>query len=198
MIRLILRIIIIISTAWKKSTVRHLNVGRNSCVYPSAYISTRYNKWGGVKIGTGCRIGNFPSGYKIGWYRPTRISARSQDASIHIGDRSRISGANIYARSSIEIGPCAEIGSGVIITDFNGHITYSFDRTVGEDMPKPIIIGRNVWIGFNSIILKGSVIGDNSIVGAGSVVSGEFPPYSIIKGNPAKIVKIMDPNKFSK
>lgn len=51
-----------------------------------------------------------------------------------------------------------------------------------------IRIGRNVWVGANSVILDGSVIGDNSIVVAGSVVNRRFPPDSIIQGNPAKVI----------
>ena len=51
-----------------------------------------------------------------------------------------------------------------------------------------IRIGRNVWIGANSVILDGTVIGENSIVVAGSVVNRHFPPNSIIQGSPAKLV----------
>lgn len=76
--------------------------------------------------------------------------------------------------------------------DGNGHETYSLNRTIGRDMPKPIVIGNNVWIGVNAIILKGSMIGENSIVGAGSVVNGLFPANSLIIGNPAKLVKILE------
>lgn len=150
-----------------------------------------------MKIGSDCRIGNFSSGYKIGWYRPTRISARGKDSQVIIGNGAKISGANIYARKSVIIGDYAEIGSGVIITDFNGHKTYSYNRTIGEDTPQSINIGNNVWIGFNSIILKGTTIGDNSIVAANSVVKGEFPPFSLIMGNPGKVVKTLEQDKFS-
>ena len=51
-----------------------------------------------------------------------------------------------------------------------------------------IRIGRNVWVGANSVILDGTVIGENSIVVAGSVVNRRFPPNSIIQGNPAKVI----------
>jgi acetyltransferase-like isoleucine patch superfamily enzyme len=51
-----------------------------------------------------------------------------------------------------------------------------------------IRIGRNVWVGANSVILDGSVIGENSIVVASSLVNRRFPPNSIIQGNPAKVV----------
>ena len=80
------------------------------------------------------------------------------------------------------------------IIDSNGHIVESLDRTVGRDIPKPIIIGNNVWIGLNSIILKGTIIGDNSIVAAASVVSGEFGANTIIMGNPAKEVRSININ----
>lgn len=51
-----------------------------------------------------------------------------------------------------------------------------------------IRIGRNVWIGANSIIVDGAAIGENSIVVAGSLVNRKFPPNSIIQGNPAKVI----------
>lgn len=54
------------------------------------------------------------------------------------------------------------------------------------------MIGANVFIGMNSIILMGTVIGENSIVGAGSVCSGHYPPNSVIAGNPARVIRTLD------
>nr|WP_279310980.1 acyltransferase [Ruminococcus sp. D55t1_190419_H1] len=54
------------------------------------------------------------------------------------------------------------------------------------------IIGKNVFIGMNSIILMGSNIGDNVIIGAGSVVSGRIPSNTVCAGNPAKIICSLD------
>lgn len=52
-----------------------------------------------------------------------------------------------------------------------------------------VIIGNDVWIGFNVIIISGVMIGDGAAIGTGSVVSKDVPPYAIVSGNPARIVR---------
>ncbi len=52
-----------------------------------------------------------------------------------------------------------------------------------------VIIGNDVWIGANVLILSGINVGDGSIIGAGSVVTKAVEPYSIVAGNPAKVIK---------
>lgn len=53
----------------------------------------------------------------------------------------------------------------------------------------PIHINEKVWIGMNAIILKGVTIGEGAIVGAGSVVTKDVPPWTVVAGNPARVVK---------
>ncbi|MEP6955368.1 MAG: DapH/DapD/GlmU-related protein, partial [Chthoniobacterales bacterium] len=53
----------------------------------------------------------------------------------------------------------------------------------------PVVIGDNVWIGMNAIILKGVTIGENSVVAAGAVVSKSVPANVVVAGNPAVVVK---------
>jgi acetyltransferase-like isoleucine patch superfamily enzyme len=53
----------------------------------------------------------------------------------------------------------------------------------------PVVIGNNVWLGKNCIILKGVTIGDNSIIAAGAIVTKSVPPDCIYGGNPAKLIK---------
>ena len=108
---------------------------------------------------------------------------------IVIGNNCRLNGAYIHAEKKIVIGNNCVVASGVHIIDSNGHLVYSSNRTIGRDNPEEIIIGNNVWIGINSIILKGTTIGNNCVISAGSVVKGNYPSDSIIAGNPAVVVK---------
>ena len=54
---------------------------------------------------------------------------------------------------------------------------------------KPVVIEDRSWVGLNSIILKGIRIGEGAVVSAGSVVTKNVPPYTVVGGNPAKILK---------
>lgn len=60
----------------------------------------------------------------------------------------------------------------------------------GQKRPRDLItIGNDVWIGAGAIILQGVAIGDGAVVGAGSVVTKDVPPYGIVAGNPARLLK---------
>jgi len=89
----------------------------------------------------------------------------------------------------LKIGKYCKITQGVVI------LTHDYSRSVlrrkyGEVIgeAKPTVIGDNVFIGINSIILMGTEIGSNCIVGAGSICSGKYPDDSVICGNPAKVI----------
>ena len=60
----------------------------------------------------------------------------------------------------------------------------------------PVVIGSNVFIGFQSLILPGVSIGDNCIVGAGSIVTKDVPSNSIVAGNPARVIKSLTEYKI--
>jgi acetyltransferase-like isoleucine patch superfamily enzyme len=65
-------------------------------------------------------------------------------------------------------------------------------RPVGKPAARPIRIGRNAWIGFDACLLPGVTIGEGAIIGARSVIVEDVPPYTIVVGNPARIVKRLD------
>ena len=118
---------------------------------------------------------------------------------IEIGDNVGISGATIYARKKITIGENTCIGGNCKILDNDFHPIEAEarnkllrDENGGDSELVPsreIKIGKNCFIGCNSIILKGTVLKDGCVVGAGAVVSGVFEENSVIAGNPARVIK---------
>ncbi len=70
-----------------------------------------------------------------------------------------------------------------------GHPLHFELRNASWEHAKPIIIGNNVWIGANSIILPGVTIGDNVVVGAGSIVTKDIPANMLALGNPCKVIR---------
>lgn len=93
----------------------------------------------------------------------------------------------------LEIGDYCKITPNVTI------LTHDYSRSVlrrvyGEILAEAgkTVIGNNVFIGMNSIILMGAKIGDNVIIGAGSVVSGNIPSNCVVAGNPAKVIRTLD------
>lgn len=113
-----------------------------------------------------------------------------ENAKLEIGSVFVNRDSKIYCSKNIQIGNKVAISEGVIIRDSDVHKIYDNkeNRKLKENT-LPIIIKDNVWIGMNSIILKGITIGENAIIAAGAVVTKDVPPNVIVAGNPAKIVR---------
>ena len=145
-----------------------------------------------LSIGDNCIIKSSFLSNLVGLYSRTIIVTRTPEAEIIIGNNVGISGATIYARKSIHIGENTNIGGNVKILDNDFH-PIEIEARIADDKSqigtKPITIGKNCFIGCNSIILKGTVLGDGCVVGAGAVVCGKFEPNTVIAGNPAKVIK---------
>jgi acetyltransferase-like isoleucine patch superfamily enzyme len=100
------------------------------------------------------------------------------------------SGCYIQGANGIEIGDDTIFAPGVKIISSN-HNPSNLDEFVKTD---PIRIGRNSWIGANAVILPGIQLGDHVIVGAGAIVTHSFPSYSVIAGNPARLLRTENKN----
>jgi acetyltransferase-like isoleucine patch superfamily enzyme len=134
-------------------------------------------------------IGEPESRVKIGVWGVDEKSGR-----IKIGDYVLISpGTRISAANEIIIGNSVMMANGVYITDSDWHELY--DRSQRSTSFTPVHIADNVWLGDHSTVLKGVTIGENSVVAAGAVVTKDVPANVIVAGNPAVIVKELDPNK---
>lgn len=141
----------------------------------------------------------------VGLYSRTIIVTRAPGAEIEIGDNVGISGATIYARKKITIGENTCIGGNCKILDNDFHPIEAETRNKllrdenGGDSDlvpsREIKIGKNCFIGCNSIILKGTVLGDGCVVGAGAVVAGRFEDNCVIAGNPARVIKRLEDNE---
>ena len=115
------------------------------------------------------------------------------NAILQIGNNVGMSNTIIVATKSIIIGNNVMIGGGVTIvdTDFHSYNSKHWHSEMDEVymIKKEVLIKDNVFIGMDSIILKGVTIGSNVIIGAGSVVSKNIPDNEIWAGNPARFIK---------
>ena len=161
-----------------------------------AHGSVSLVRWPGGEISVGDNVSIISS-----WKRatsaalahPTRLRVFGPGAKIEIGYGSQLSGASITARSKlIRIGKGALLGPNCVIVDSDFHRPWPASSRAdapGYENDAPVYIGDYVWIGMNSIILKGVSIGEGAIIGAGSVVSRSIPAYSVACGCPARVTK---------
>lgn len=119
---------------------------------------------------------------------------------ITIGDHVWI-GELFYAKGEGGI----TIGSGTIISRnveiWSSNHNYNSDdlRTIPYDrrmVCEPVVIGENVWIGSRVIILPGVTIGEGAVIGSGAVVSKDVPPYAVAAGNPIRILKYRNIERY--
>ena len=106
---------------------------------------------------------------------------------IHLGKNVFINaGCRFQDQGGIYIGDGTFIGHNVILATLNHDMN---PDSRGDMYPKPIHIGKKVWIGSGAIVLPGISIGDNSVIAAGSVVTKNVPENVVYGGNPAKFIK---------
>ncbi|MCP3943867.1 MAG: acyltransferase [Desulfobacteraceae bacterium] len=126
--------------------------------------------------------------------RLTVWSDRSDIDGITIGDHVLISpGVRISAANSISIADSCMLASHAYITDSDWHGIY--DRSLPPKAVSRVVLEENVWIGDSAIVCKGVTIGKNSIIGAGAVVTSDIPANVVAAGNPARVIKKLDPDK---
>lgn len=124
---------------------------------------------------------NVDAGVKI--FNPGNVS---------LGDRCFIgAGTRLYAwNERITIGSDVMIAADVLmITRNHGHQRTDIPMTRQGYTNAPIVVEDDVWIGFRAVVLAGVTIGRGSIVGSGAVVTKDVPPYSIVGGVPARVIR---------
>jgi acetyltransferase-like isoleucine patch superfamily enzyme len=176
-------------------------VARRIVLLPGPFSFSRkiYLQLLGAKIGAGTRIPRCD----VPWPHQIQIGNRCvlepdiyfkfdgywhPGPSIIIGNNVFIGrGVEFNVQGRIEIGDDAGIGSGCVLADHNHNTAIEGHKMRDQSMQiAPIIIGKDVIVGVNSVILRGVHIGDGAVVGAGAVVVESVPAGEIWVGNPAK------------
>ena len=126
---------------------------------------------------------------------------------VRIGERTFVGASLLVCAEGIEVGDDVLISWGCTIVDHDSHALAWKDRS--QDVERwfngqkewatvrraAVHIGNKAWIGFNASILKGVKIGEGAVVGAGSVVTRDVPPFTLVAGNPAQILRELAPHE---
>ncbi len=126
--------------------------------------------------------------------RLTTWRGKGMDGRITVGNYCLMSpGTTITAADSITIGDNCMFAAGCYVADSDWHGLYN--RLRPFRCTKPIVLKNNVWIGHGAKVGKGVTIGENSVVAAGAVVVKDVPDNVVVGGNPAKVIKTINPNR---
>jgi acetyltransferase-like isoleucine patch superfamily enzyme len=181
-----------VHSLWLASTYPFASIGHHFSAHPSCDLRRAVSSY--------MSIGNF-----VLLERNVRLDVpllpTHDDLAIKIGDNCVFGQrTTILAINRVEIGQSSIFAASILITDHNhefGDVTIPI-RDQGGTRGGSVKIEEGCWIGFGAAIVCSQgelVIGRNSVVGANSLVTRSVPPYSVVTGNPARVVKHFDQNK---
>lgn len=176
--------------------IKQIYIARSLCA-----VRTLYWRVQGMRIGRGARF----SSLDVTWPHKVSLGDRcslehgiylnaagpyTEGVSIEIGEGCFIgTGCEFNVTSRLTIGRCCLIAAGTRFIDHNhGTVCDAFMKDQPETTG-PIIIGPDVWIGANALILQGVTIGEGAVVAAGSVVTRSVAPYAVVAGCPARLLR---------
>ena len=160
--------------------------GKNLSIHRSVRFKNPHN----ISIGDNCYIAR--DGIVETW---TQYNDKKYVPSITFGNNVKINArCHIGAINRIEVKDDVLMGSNVMIMDHAHGCNSVQEKDIHpaeRDLYSkgPIVIGEKVWICENAVILGGVTIGDGAVIGANAVVTKDVPPYTIVGGSPAKVVK---------
>lgn len=173
----------------------------NAIIDETAYVETSFSFYLYRSLApVGVRIGRGASTY-LGTMFDVGVQGQ-----VSLGNYALVHGARIICDAEIKIGDYALISWNVVLMD-----TYRMPlnpverrreleripnrelRRIDANEPaRPIHIESNVWIGFDACVLPGVTVGEGSIVGARSVVTTDVAPYTVVAGNPARVIRRLE------
>jgi acetyltransferase-like isoleucine patch superfamily enzyme len=170
------------------AAARFGSFGEGSCIdFPPATLLNVQ----AIHIGAGTLVGREATlsvGYGVG-------DAHLAGRGLHIGDRCVLGArTTITAHERIEIGDAVFFGQGVFVTDAS-HGYQDPGLPIGKQLGahQPVSIGAGTWVGHAAVVLPGAQIGRNVVVAAGAVVRGVVEDFAVVAGNPARVVRRLEP-----
>jgi acetyltransferase-like isoleucine patch superfamily enzyme len=156
----------------------NVEIGERSWLYSSyAFLHYRSQRPRGLRVG-----------HDSGLYLGTLLEL-GPEGEVSVGNYSTVVLAIIAGNVHVRIGNYVFIAHEVVIADhFAATPPDAPLRAAQPPQPAQVIIEDTAWIGARAILLGDVVIGEGAVVGAGAVVTGEVPPFTIVAGNPARIV----------
>ncbi len=175
-------------------------------IYPGLSVGAQPQIWGRfdvmmfpesrIAIGNHLHMVSSSSRSAITLFSRSSLTAFA-GAQIEIGNGVGLNGTTVTSKKRIQIGDRTMVAPNVIIVDSDFHAPWPPEArwtSSTADTDREVVIGKNVWIGMNTVILKGSTIGDNTIIGACSLVTGDIPANVIAGGSPAKVLRPLGPS----
>lgn len=126
-----------------------------------------------------------------------------------VGDYTCLNGAYLVCENHIAIGSHCLLAWGVVITDawVEGSTSVISRRRALKtaaaastrwlppvSAPRPVTLEDNVWVGFDAVVLPGVTLGRGCVVGCKTIISEDVPPYAVVVGDPARIIRYLEPD----
>jgi len=179
-----------LAAAWKlRLRVLGVALGRGVVLYGPPVVS-RFAR-SEIQIGSHVVLCSWSRYTALGVNHATVLRTLARGARLTIGNHVGISGGTICAAESVSIGDYTMLGANVTVADTDFHPLAALNRRYSEAgvEARPVVIGKNVFLGTGSLVLKGVRIGDNSVIGAGSVVTRDIPADVVAAGNPCRVIR---------
>ena len=171
-----------LAVAWLRVRIklrRARSLGR--LVFATGALDVHLERGAEVDIGTDVR-------FHADIHRP-RLSVRHR-ARLRIGDGCLLNGCIIAANTEVRIGSGVTLGPWAHLMDGDFHGVGERD---GAAASGPIVIGDDAWLATRAMVLKGVTVGRGAVVAAGAVVTKDVPPYTVVAGVPARVVRRLTP-----
>ncbi len=133
-----------------------------------------------------------------------------KNGQITVGSYTILNGTVIVCNDSVIIGNHCLLAWGSVITDtwanfetatiekrreiLRSAANDSARRLLPIDAPRPVVLENNVWVGFDAVVLPGVRLGRGAIVGSKTIVAEDVPPYAVVVGNPARLIRYLEPD----